>query len=401
MPAFSYSAIDEAGRFVQGEIDCRHAGEVEERLKQLGFVPLETRPWSARNVTGKRGFSFRRSVRRRELTIFLRELALILRAGLTLDEALRLLASEQGAAIAAVARDLRSAITGGASLAEATQRLPLVFGPDIVAMVHVAEASGSLVGVLESIAESRVRAELLLDRISSALRYPAFLSSASICVFVFFMIVVIPQFNTIIDDAGGAPDGLAGLTLATSKWLNEHASILAASIAAGAVLLAAALSQSRIRLGAMRRLLRLPGLRGIAELRRTVLFCGSLATMLGNGVSLSETLRVMLEQAHAWSGGLEQVAGEVRRGARLADALARIRFLPEIAVRMLRVGEESGELATVAKRTAEFYDTKLARRLDALSGIIGPAAIAVIATIVGGLIVSILSALLSINRLAS
>jgi general secretion pathway protein F len=399
MPAFRYSAIDAAGRFVQGEIDGQHAAEAEERLKQLGYMPLETRPPAARIGNGL--FSFHGTVRRRELTLFLRELALILRAGLPLDEALHLLASEESTAIAAVARDLRSAITGGASFAEAAQRFPLVFGADIVAMIHVAEASGSLVGVLESIAEARARAELLRERISSALRYPAFLLAASLSVFIFFMIVVIPQFDAIIEDAGGASDGLAGLTLATSRWLIGHGSSVAVSAATTAMLLALALSRPRIRFGAIRRLLQLPGLRGIVELRRTVLFCGSLATLLGNGVSLSEALRVMLEQASAWSEGLDQVAGEVRRGARLVEALAHIRFLPEIAVRMLRVGEESGELATVAKRTAEFYDTKLARRLDTLSGIVGPAAIAIIATIVGGLIVSILSALLSVNRLAS
>jgi len=93
------------------------------------------------------------------------------------------------------------------------------------------------------------------------------------------------------------------------------------------------------------------------------------------------------------------VVENVRRGSRLVDALARSHYVPPLALKMLRVGEESGEIAIVARRTAEFYEAKLAERLDRLAGVVGPAAIVAIAAIVGSLIVSILSALLSVNQL--
>jgi general secretion pathway protein F len=149
----------------------------------------------------------------------------------------------------------------------------------------------------------------------------------------------------------------------------------------------------------LRRVSRLPGLRGILELRRTVLFCSGLGTLLSNGVTLTAALRVMVGMPGAAAAGLDAVVENVRRGGRLVDALGRVEYIPPLALKMLRVGEESGELATVARRTAEFYETKLSDRLDRLAGIVGPVAIVAIAAIVGTLIVSILSALLSVNQL--
>jgi general secretion pathway protein F len=110
---------------------------------------------------------------------------------------------------------------------------------------------------------------------------------------------------------------------------------------------------------------------------------------------------VLLELPGAAAEGLEGVVEGVRRGGRLVDALARMNYLPPLALKMLRVGEESGELATVTRRTAEFYETKLSDRLDRIAGVIGPAAIVLIATIVGGLIISILSAILGVNQLVT
>jgi len=123
--------------------------------------------------------------------------------------------------------------------------------------------------------------------------------------------------------------------------------------------------------------------------------------LLTNGVTLSTALTVLLALPGAAAEGLEGVVEGVRRGGRLVDALARMNYLPQLALKMLRVGEESGELATVARRTAEFYETKLADRLDRLAGVIGPTAIVLIAVIVGGLIVSILSAILGVNQMVS
>lgn len=398
MPAFNYKALDQSGRFVSGEIDASDRNEVEARLRQLGYVPLEMQADGA-VARGSRFFSFGGFVSQREITVFLRELALVLRAGLSLSEALQLLAGEERAGLAAIALNLRAAISGGSSFAEALRRYPQIFRADLVAMVRVAEASGHLERVLESVADERTRTERLMAKVAAALRYPAFLLAASLSVLVFFLTVIVPQFASVLRDFGSTPTGTAAFVLAVSDFLLANGSMIAAGIGIAALIFLLALRRPDFRRYAKDRASRLPGLRGILELRRTVLFCSSLSNLLQGGVTLTDALRVLVDLPAG--ADLDRVVGGVRHGGRLVDALERIGYLPPIALRMLRVGEESGELATVARRTADFYDAKLTDRLDRLAGIIGPAAIVVIATIVGGLIVSILSALLSVNQLVS
>jgi general secretion pathway protein F len=398
MPTFKYKALDAEGSFVVGEIEAPDRRDVLKRLERLGYVPLDTA--AAKQAESiSTFFSFRRSVGRREVTVFLRELSLVLRAGLTLDDALLLLAGEEGPGLASISRDLRAAISGGASFADALKRHPKLFGPDLVAMVRVAEASGNLDRILESVGEERVRTERLLDKISSSLRYPAVLLIAALAVLLFFLVVVVPQFATVLRDFGQQPTGLVSFVLGASDFFVAKGDILAG---AAVVLLVVALFAFRhppVRKFAYRYVSRLPGLRGILLLRGTVMFCSSLSTLLGHGVTLTTALRVLADGPGGYTEGLDRVVEGVRRGGRLVDTLAHIQYLPPLALKMLRVGEESGELAIVARRTAEFYEAKLSDRLDRLAGVVGPAAIVLIAAVIGGLIVSILSALLSVNQL--
>jgi general secretion pathway protein F len=402
MPTFSYKAIDANGRFVAGEVEAVDLREVGRQLSKLGYAPLETK--AGRQLLGGEKKSFLglgRSVGRREVTAFLRELSLILRAGLVLDEALLLLAGEESRGLAVVARDLRTAISSGATFGDALQRHPKLFGPDLVAMVRVAEASGSLDTVLESVSEERARTERLMDKISASLRYPAVLIVLAFAVMIFFLVAIVPQFAGVLKDFGQKPTGLVAFVLGASSFLIENGKAMMAG-ALGIVVLVLLLRQHPATRRVMKRMVnRLPGLRGILELRRTVLFCSSLGMLLTNGVTLTTALQVLLELPGASAEGLEGVVEGVRRGGRLVDALARMNYLPQLALKMLRVGEESGELATVSRRTAEFYETKLADRLDRLAGVIGPTAIVLIAVIVGGLIVSILSAILGVNQMVS
>ena len=398
MPTFSYKALDAEGAFVVGEIEAPDRSEVARRLQRLGYVALDTGTSKDAEI-GARFFTFKRQVGQREITVFLRELSLVLRAGLTLDDALLLLAGEERRGLAEICRDLRAAISGGQSFADALKRHPKLFGADLIAMVRVGEAAGNLDKIMESVGEERVRTERLVDKISSSLRYPAVLFVAAVAVLVFFLVVVVPQFASVLRDFGQEVTGLVGVVLGASDFVVNNGDVLAGSLL---VIMVAALLIFRrpgARKFAFRQLSRMPGLRGILLLRSTVLFCSSLSTLLGHGVTLTSALRVMADSAGAFQGELDRVVEGVRRGKRLVESLTDVGYLPPLAVKMLRVGEESGELAVVARRTADFYEAKLTDRLDRLSGVVGPVAIVSIAAIVGGLIVSILSALLSVNQL--
>ena len=146
---------------------------------------------------------------------------------------------------------------------------------------------------------------------------------------------------------------------------------------------------------------RVPGIAGIFRFYRTTLFCRNLGVLLGSGVNLTATLRILVDimavtgSVATWTAA----ADRVRHGGKLSDALSASNSLPPMAVRMLRLGEETGQLPALAGRVAEFYETKLQRSLDRIVGIVGPLAIVTISAVVGGLIVSVMTALLSVTQL--
>jgi general secretion pathway protein F len=148
---------------------------------------------------------------------------------------------------------------------------------------------------------------------------------------------------------------------------------------------------------------RMPGIRGIFQYYRTSLFCRNLGVLLGSGVNLTATLRILVDimavtgSEASWTAA----ADRVRHGGKLSDALSVASSLPPMAVRMLRLGEETGQLPALAGRVAEFYEAKLQRSLDRIVGIVGPLAIVTISTVVGGLIVSVMTALLSVTQLVN
>jgi general secretion pathway protein F len=159
--------------------------------------------------------------------------------------------------------------------------------------------------------------------------------------------------------------------------------------------------QPKLRAASISRLVRLPGVRGIAEFHRTALFCRNLDVLLGAAVPLTTSLRILAEimatmgDAAVWM----QVVERVRHGGKLSEALAEAATLPAMAVRMLRLGEETGQLPVLAERVAVFYETKLERSLDRVVGLVGPVAIIAISIVVGGLIVSVMTSLLSVSQL--
>jgi general secretion pathway protein F len=146
---------------------------------------------------------------------------------------------------------------------------------------------------------------------------------------------------------------------------------------------------------------KVPGISGIFQFYRTTLFCRNLGVLLGSGVNLTATLRILVDimavtgSVSTWSAA----ADRVRHGGKLSEALSASNSLPPMALRMLRLGEETGQLPALAGRIAEFYEAKLQRSLDRIVGIIGPLAIVTISAVVGGLIVSVMTALLSVTQL--
>ncbi len=401
MPSFRYKALTRSGEIVSGSIAAPSASEVANRIEYLGLIPIDTvgEDRSAPGSFGSLGFLSR--PRYEDITFFTSDLALLLRTGARINEALEL---EQGDAdlgrMRPAIEKITAAVLSGESFADALVPHPSLFPPMYVALVRVGETSGTLAHVLEVLAAERARAEAVRRRISDALRYPAFVLGAATAVLLFFLVFVLPQFATVLRDFNAKLDPIVLGFLALSDVLRTQTDLLLGGLV---VLLGGGFLMLR-RKGARAAMLEplgtLPLVRRVLGFHRTALFCRNLGVLLGSGVPLTMTLRILADmmastgRGDAWS----KTQDLVRRGGKLSDALAETRAIPPLAVRTLRLGEESGQLPQLAERIAEFYEAKLQRALDRLVGIVGPAAIVTISVIVGGLIVSVMTALMSVSQ---
>jgi general secretion pathway protein F len=402
MPQFRYRAVTPAGEFVAGEVEAPSRQEVLRRIEYLGHMAIEAEPATA-SMLARRGGFFALSTNPREVTAFLRELALLLRARVTLEAALHTLGDDTGKGLTRFAGALRASISAGESFADALERHPAIIEPAYVAMVRAGEASGNLDSVVHAIVEDRARRHLLAERIGSAIRYPCFLVGSAALILVFFLVYVVPQFEPVFKDLGAKLNSGAAVVIAASTWLRGNVDmVLGSSIA---LILAAwfVFKRPQTRKTMVAALSCVPGIAGLLRDRRAARLLGTLGLLVENGVALPTALKILrdivTEPRHATAA--ERVHEQVRNGRRFADALAETDLLPPLAVRMLRVGDETGDLASIARHAAQFYEHKLGTGLDRLMGAIGPIVIILVSIVIGGLIVSIMSALLSITDLAT
>ena len=402
MPNFRYRALTQSGELVSGSIAAPNPAEVAHRIEYLGLVPIEAVTEQDGAPAGRAALSIFSRPRIEDITVFTSDLALLLKAGARIDDALGLLAIDMDIGrLRPVVAQIRAAVLAGESFGEALSRHPSLFPVMYVALVRVGEAAGKLDHILEALGNERARAEALRRKVSDALRYPAFVLFAAGAVLVFFLLFVLPQFAAVLRDFGAKLDPIVTAFLGFSELLRTHST----EIGSGVVLLLLTmwflLRRKKVRMAMLAGLSRLPLVRTVLLLHRTALFCRNLGVLLGNGVPLTMTLRILVDMMTS-TGDVDSwatTAERVRHGGKLSDGLAETGALPAMAIRMIKLGEETGQLPALSGRVADFYEAKLQRSLDRIVGIVGPLAIVTISIVVGGLIVSVMTALLSITQI--
>jgi general secretion pathway protein F len=403
VPNFRYRALTQNGEIVNGTLSAPTSAEVARRIEYLKLLPIETiEDKGARAAAGGYGWFGRPSAA--EITTFTRDMALLLKAGARLDAALELLSGDSDVGrLRPVVGKLRAALLGGESFADAVADHPALFPPMYSALVRVGEVSGTLDQVLEMLGAERARSEAMRRKLTDAMQYPAFVLVAAAGVMLFFILFVLPQFSAVLQDFGTKQDTALGAFIKLSDFLRANATAALLGTAAVIALVWWLLRRPGASSAMINTLSRMPGIRGIFQYYRTSLFCRNLGVLLGSGVNLTATLRILVDimavtgNEASWTAA----ADRVRHGGKLSDALSVASSLPPMAVRMLRLGEETGQLPALAGRVAEFYEAKLQRSLDRIVGIVGPLAIVTISTVVGGLIVSVMTALLSVTQLVN
>ncbi|MDX2159237.1 MAG: type II secretion system F family protein [Hyphomicrobiaceae bacterium] len=403
MQEFEYEAFDRNGGRISGRIVAETRDAALRQLREQGNLPIDA---VARGRPGLAGALGRKLGAQRpttaEITLFTQEVGLLLSSGQPLSRALALIEGDGDAPrIQALAGRLRAAIAGGKSLSEALALEGSVMPPFYIGMVKAGEATGQLAVVLQRVAQAREREERLRQRITSAMVYPSLLVLMAVASIVVMIVVVVPQFESLLGEQKARLPAASLSVLAASHWLTDNWR----SLAVGAVGLIGLVAMLGRRPGGRRAIERVlfavPLLGNLMRLSLTAGFCRSLGVLLASGLGLPAALaltREVMANARAREA-IGQIGVALREGRDFAEPMRQSGIFPPLVTSMLRIGAESGALAESALRLAEMYEAKLDIGVTRLVSVLEPAIVLGLSIVIGFIVLTVMSAVVGIYDL--
>ena len=269
-------------------------------------------------------------------------------------------------------------------------------------IVRAGEAAGTLGQTLDELAGFLERTAEFRARIGSALVYPALLMVAAAAALAVVVTVLIPAIAPLFRDAGVAPPFIIGLLLDVQEAVAAHWLVALAILAAATVGFAALTRSEAWRGWRDRQLLRLPLVSGLIRSGQTAVMTRTLGTLIRNGVPMLQALQITADvlSNRAMAAAVRDSAAAVKQGATLTAALSRSGAVPELALRLTGVGEQTGQLDTMLERAGSIYEQALQQQLGRLSTLITPLLTIAIGVLVGGLLLSVMGAIVGVNELA-
>jgi general secretion pathway protein F len=394
MPLFRYKALSNTGDTLQGQMEAANADEVIVRLQDMGHLPVEAR----RADAGGEGFSLASLGRRKELDDaqvlqFTQQLATLLGAGQPLDRALGILLELPEAAEARkVIERIREAVRGGAPLSTALEQQHGLFSRLYVALVRAGEAGGGLHDALKRLADYLQRARALQGEVINALIYPAILATMISASVVFLLWIVVPKIGDLFASLDAELAWYTVMVLFASRMLVDFWWLGLALAIAGVVVFGRLWGDPAFRRALDAKLLqwRLTG--SLVARYETARLARTVGTLLGNGVPLLNALNLgrNVLSNRVLAEALDAAASEVKTGAGLGYALGRQKVYPRLAVQMIQVGEESGELDAMLIQVADTFDMETRNALQRLIALLMPTLTVVMTVVIGIIVLSIL-----------
>ena len=412
MPVYRYKAVNGAGATVHGEYDALQEGAVIEWLRESALMPLKVElakggrssasSAASGSATARRSWFSRKRVSQEQILNLTREMATLLKAGLTLDRALEILINLSTADSArALMQQIRDDVRGGASLSQSLDK-GAVFSRFYVNIVRAGEAGGALAAVMARLAEFMERAKELKETVRSALIYPTLLLIVAVGSIMLLLIKVVPQFEPIFAQSGKALPFATQMVIGSGRFAQQYWWVLGVGIVVIGYWWRWQMARKSSRYKWDRRFLKLPVFGDLINKIETARFARTLSTLLGNGVTLLGGMSIVRETMTntVLAGALESVTAKLREGRGLSQPLKETGVYPQLAVQLIQVGEETGRLEEMLGRVADIYDTESSRAVKRMLGVLEPLLILIMAGLIAMVILSILLGIFSINDLA-
>lgn len=400
MPTFAYKAKELTGKNKTGVLVARNKEDVVASLRQQNLFVI-----SVQESTEKQHLTFLSQAGRinaEQLALFFRQLSTLVNAGIPLTKGLTILSGQfKNRELRRIAASLCSNIEAGISLSEALANYPRVFSPLHINMVSAGENSGALTEILQRIAVYIEKNNSLIRRVKSAMVYPAAIVIVAVLVTSFLIFKVLPGFKEMFESLGGSLPLPTQLLINFSDFCRKYFLVAAVFLVAIFVVIARYINTSTGRVKFSEFKLNIPLFGSLIQKLTIARFSHTLATLLKSGIPILSALDIVAKTVgnDVVEMAILRVKEQVSRGERLVVQLGKEVVFPQMAVEMIGVGEEAGELEEMLGKIGSFYEEQVDITVGSLMSMIEPFIIIFLGVVVGSIVVAMFLPVLKITQL--
>lgn len=403
MPNYTYSAKDKTGKTLSGVLDMPDEKSVISSLREQGLIPVSVGIEKTKKKVSIKGRLGGR-IALGELVLFSRQMATLIDAGIPLVQGLDILTEQiENKSFKAVVMTVKEDVAAGASLNEALGRHPRAFSPLFVNMVRAGESSGALDDIMERLATYLEKTDSLLRKVRSAMIYPCVVATMAVAITLVLMIYVIPVFKSMFADLGGELPLATRILVAISDFLIHFMIIWVSAVVAGITMLVRFIRTKRGREMFDTFKLKVPIFGTIIRKVAVSKFSRTLATLLKSGVPILTALEIVGKSSGnvVIERAVQRVKESIHEGENISGPLMRSKVFPPLVVRMIAVGEQTGELEKMLTKIADFSDDQVDAAVSGLTSLIEPLIIAFLGIVIGGIVICMFLPIFKISTLVS
>ncbi|MBI3582654.1 MAG: type II secretion system inner membrane protein GspF [Nitrospinae bacterium] len=408
MPVFVYQATDRTGKLVEGTIEAKDESLVVNRLHGLQLFPIKV---EKEGVSQKSQifnlqfsiFSFFTGVSRKELMSFTQQLATLSNSGLPLDRSLSILTElQEGKRFKSILDNVQKNVHSGSTFADALSKHPRVFSKLYVSMVKAGEEGGVLEAILLRLAQFLESSEQLKDNIRSALVYPTLLTIIGGGAVTILLTFVIPKFAKIFSDMGQAMPISTQILLNVSFFVTNYWWLIILGFVFIGIFIRGYLNTEEGKFKWDSAKLKMPLIGSLQRKIEVSRFARTLGTLVRSGVPILQSLFITKDTItnSVVAKAMEGIHKRIKEGGGISDPLRESMVFPQLAIHMIKVGEETGKLEDMLIKVADTFDTEVQSSVKSLISLLEPMMILLMGLIVGFIVISMLMAIFSINDIS-
>ena len=393
MALYSYEAFTKEGKKVKGIMDASSKTAVREQLTHQQLYTISIILSTEESRMGVLQRLLTRGVSLKEKILFTKQLAILLKAGVPLLQAIELLVEQFEGRLHSILITIKDEVKGGISLADAMQRYPKAFDTIYVQLVRAGEASGKLDEILIRLTDYLERREAIKKKISSALQYPIIQLVIALGVVVILLTAVVPQLQGLFEAQGEKLPTSTKIMMIASTIIKKYFIVVIAVIIS---LISGFIYWKRTASGSYifdKIKLKLPIVKYVTKTNAVVQFCYTLGLLIESGVNLAESLDIVVKiiDNQILAKTLKEARDKIIKQGKIAQYLKQTNIFPAVAIYLIKTGEETGELGTMLLTVAKNYEAELSELIDKATGMLSPIMLVFMAVVVGFIIMAIAS----------